>query len=247
LTVKTSDSLQLVGHWTQVDSAKATIILVHGIGACKEQFFGLAKRLATQQIEAIFVDSRAHGQSEGTYTTYGFKEKNDIALLVDQIEQMYPSRPIGIWGNSLGGAVAIQALEHDERIDFGIIESTFTELDQIIYDYMDRWFFGLGIRTLSDKALKKAGKIADFAPDQVKPIQSVRNIEQPVFFAHGSADKSISAAYGKALHDAAASTEKEFYLVEGAGHNNVANMGGTAYQKKLELFINQHVDQRLNE
>ena len=110
------------------DSIRGVMILVHGIGGCKESFLSLANRLANQGIASVLFDNRAHGQSGGQYSTYGFYEKKDISRIIDHIKEQDNQIPIGIWGNSLGGAIAIQSMEYDKRIHFGIIESTFTDM-----------------------------------------------------------------------------------------------------------------------
>lgn len=244
ITIQTQDSIQLKGYWSKSkqDSIQGVVIMVHGIGGCKEAFLGLASDLAKQGIESVFFDNRAHGQSGGLYTTYGFKEKKDIAEIVDFIKSKHPETPIGIWGNSLGGAIAIQAMEYDERIEFGIIESTFAELDQIVYDYKKRLLKGVGLRFASDIALKRAGEIADFNPKQVSPLASVKNIEQPIFIAHGDADENINYEYGQLLYEHTKSTKKEFYLVKGAGHYGLVSKGGKDYTDKIAAFLNNNLN-----
>ena len=153
--------------------------------------------MAKQGINAVVFDLRAHGKSEGEYCTYGFYEKNDISQIIDMILDENPNESIGIWGNSLGGAIAIQALELDKRLKFGVIESTFTSLRQIVYDYQKRAAKGIGVPFLCDLALQEAGKIANFDPNQVQPLNSATNIEQAVFVAHGDSDDNISVEYGK--------------------------------------------------
>ena len=202
LNGKTKENFSRSGYWikSEQDSARGIIILVHGIGGCKEHFLGLSKDLASEGIETIVFDGRAHGKSEGEFCTFGYKEKFDISKIVDEIKNKNPNLPIGIWGNSLGGAIAIQALEIENRIDFGIIESTFTELDKIVFDYKKRILKGFGIKRLSDYALNQASKIADFDFQKVKPIESVKKIEQPILMVHGDADKNISSEYGCLLY-----------------------------------------------
>lgn len=244
LNLQTKDSVQLAGYWikSQQDSAKGIIILVHGIGGCKEHFLGLAKELSQQGIESIVFDGRAHGASGGQYCTYGFYEKEDIQQIVDKIKTQAPHLKIGIWGNSLGGAIAIQALELDPRIEFGLIESTFTDLSQIVLDYKKRLLKGFGIQALSNFALKRAGEIAQFDPQQVKPIASVKNIEQPVFLAHGDADQNIKVAYGKQLFQALKSQDKELAIVKGAGHFSLYQVGGQQYKNKIMRFIYRQLE-----
>jgi alpha-beta hydrolase superfamily lysophospholipase len=241
-TVFTNDSLQLKGYYIKSKTAnpKAVMILVHGIGGCKEHFYNLAGNLATHGIASAVLDLRAHGESGGQYCTYGYYEKQDMASIVDALVTKNPATTIGIWGNSLGGAIAIQAMEYDKRIQFGIIESTFTNLDQIVYDYKKN-LLGFGIRFISDTALQEAGKIANFNPDQVKPIRSVQNIQQPIFIAHGDQDANINYSNGERLFKNAASTAKKFVLVNGAGHFDLGAVGGTAYQEKWLRFIKKHI------
>ena len=144
--IQTKDNIELNGYWSKSkqDSVRGVIIFVHGIGGCKEAYLGSASNLAEQGIASVLFDNRAHGQSSGEYSTYGFKEKQDISEIVDYIKSKNPEVPVGIWGNSLGGAIAIQAMEYDERIEFGIIESTFTDLGQIVFDYKKRFLKGIG-------------------------------------------------------------------------------------------------------
>ncbi|MFT5617192.1 MAG: hypothetical protein ACI85I_000408, partial [Arenicella sp.] len=84
VAILTKDSLKLAGYFieSQQDSTKGIIILVHGIGACKEHFLGLSASLAEKGIATFVFDGRAHGESEGNYCTYGFQEKHNISNLL---------------------------------------------------------------------------------------------------------------------------------------------------------------------
>ncbi|NUO01267.1 MAG: alpha/beta hydrolase [Saprospiraceae bacterium] len=239
LTLVVEDSIALKGYHIQAntDTTKAVIILVHGIGGCKEHFLEFAAALANLGYASVLFDNRAQGQSGGQYCTFGFYEKRDISAIVDTIRQGTPNLKIGIWGNSLGGAIAMQALEADERIAFGVVESTFADLGQIVFDYKKRYLKGLGIRFLSDYALNRAAAIAHFNPAAVCPLKSAENIEQPVLIAHGDADQAISAAYGKLLYQHLKSAEKELVIVPGGGHYDLGRTGGATYKNRLLGFL----------
>lgn len=219
-----------------LDTTYATLITHHGIGANKDQFAYRSGWLTALGLEVIVYDARAHGESEGTYCTYGFHEKKDVSSLIDMVLNENPERRIGIWGYSMGGAVAIQAMEIDKRIAFGVIESTFTDLYQIVFDYQKR-ITGIGWKGLSNHIINRSARAGKYSPQKVKPIESVRNIEQPVFVAHGGADRNIKPEYGRALFEAFKSKEKEFYLVEGAGHKNICYGGRDEYRSKVVAFL----------
>ncbi|MGJ8591376.1 MAG: alpha/beta hydrolase [Aquaticitalea sp.] len=239
IDVKTFDSINLKGYYVKSlqDKTLASIILVHGIGGCKENFTNLAIKLAQQGYDIWLFDNRAHGQSGGLYSTYGFYEKRDISEIVSTIKEETPNTKIGIWGNSLGGAISVQALADDKRIDFGIIESSFSDLRQIVYDYQKRFTYGLGLKFASDIALDEAGKIAKFNPDEIKPIQSATQITQPVLIIHGDADLNIDVKYGKALYKAIGSDEKDLLLVKKGGHYGLGETGGLDYQNRISEFL----------
>ena len=243
LTLETKDQIELKGYWIQSkqDSIRGVMILVHGIGGCKESFLSLANRLANQGIASVLFDNRAHGQSGGQYSTYGFYEKKDISRIIDHIKEQDNQIPIGIWGNSLGGAIAIQSMEYDKRIHFGIIESTFTDMGQIVYDYKKRFLKGFGLRFATDMALKRAGEIGDFNPDLVSPVDAVKSIEQPIFIAHGDADLNIKFAYRQQLYEQAKSADKEFYRVKDGGHYGLFDAGGEDYMLHIQQFIDRNL------
>lgn len=243
IDISVGENVTLNGYWIESNQneTKAIMILLHGIGGCKEHFLGLSKKLANRGISSIVFDSRAHGKSGGKYCTYGYKEKKDILEIINYIRSKSPTIPLGIWGNSMGGAIAIQALEEDIRLEFGIIESTFTELDQIVYDYQKKHLKGIGIKILTDFALKRAGEIGDFDPNMVKPINSVKNIEQPVLIAHGDSDENISFHYGKALFSELKSKHKKFIKVKDGGHYDLPIKGGINYTETIYDFIENSI------
>ena len=86
----------------------------------------------------------------------------------------------------------------------------------------------------------RAGRIAEFEPDSVAPILSARNIEQPVFVTHGTADRRINFQYGKENFDNLASTKKVFYPVEGAHHTDLWHVGGGAYFTEVLNFLDTY-------
>ncbi len=218
-----------------------TVIFLHGIGNNCSAFNRTAALLADHGWNSVLIDLRAHGESGGEFCTFGFYEEKDLARVVDFLEKERPERcrKLGVWGKSLGGAIALQCLENDPRLDFGIIESTFTDLPTIVSDYQKRYALGIRLPWASGRALEKAGEIAHFDPQTVRPLESARNIRQPVLLAHGDADERISFEYGQRIYENLASADKEFVAVHGAHHNDVHRVGGKAYMEKCLAFLDR--------
>lgn len=218
-------------------NAKGTIILLHGIRGYKEYFTNLATQLNDSGYNTLALDLRAHGSSGGDYCTYGYHEKKDIAAAIDfLLSQPQADSTIGVWGQSLGGAIALQSLAYDNRLKFGIVESTFSELETIVHDYSER-MFGFSIPWVNEYALTRASEMANFNPKEVSPITSAARITQPILIAHGTADKHISFAYGKANYDNLKSKNKIFLPIEGAVHHNVWDIGDEQYRNQVYQFL----------
>jgi uncharacterized protein len=236
-----SDSLILRGYFIHaLKRPQATVILLHGIGSCKENWLAYARILAENGFNSVVYDQRAHGKSDGDYCTFGFYEKHDVSRMIDTALTKNPRLPIGIQGASLGGAVALQALAQDKRLAFGIVESTFNTLENVVEKYGYN-YFKFKSRWLVRRILTKAAVIARFRPFEVKPVEACRHINQPILMVHGDADEKIPIEFNSDNFTALASAEKEFFVVKGAGHDNVGEVGGEAYKQKILGFLKRTI------
>ncbi|GAA4823144.1 alpha/beta hydrolase [Algivirga pacifica] len=240
------DDIPIKGNllYAEGKEVKGTIILLHGIRSGKECYTTVSKKLSVAGYHTVAIDLRGHGESGGKYCTFGIKEKQDVSALIDYLNQEEGiTDHIGVWGRSLGGAVALQAMAVDRRIVFGVVESTFSDFRKIIGDY-SRYYLNFDLKPLTAYLVNRAGAIGDFDPSKARTVEYCKQIQQPVFFAHGDADQQINIENGRINFTALASTDKEFTTIEGAGHLNVWELGGGAYFQKVLGFISRKlVDQ----
>ena len=240
LHIRTIDGLSLSAYIikSNTDTQNGTIILLHGIRANKEHFLPLAKQLADSSYNSVIIDLRAHGESEGKYCTFGFLEKYDISILVDSLYNRSDlNKNIGIWGQSLGGSIAMQSMATTPKIKYGIIESTFSDFDIIVHDYMQN-YLGFDIPFLTNYLISRASKITYFEPSDVKPYLYARKIVQPIIISHGSLDDRITIDNGLKNFNNVSSSEKEFIEIVGANHLNLWEVGGQDYFNKIFKFLN---------
>ncbi|MBA4054581.1 MAG: hypothetical protein C0490_07710, partial [Marivirga sp.] len=226
--------------FTNRERQKGTIILVHGIRASKEHFLPLCKLLSDSGYNSAIIDLRAHGESEGKYCTYGFYEKTDLRLVIDFLLKTDSlNANLGIWGQSLGGAVSLQTLAIDPRLKFGIVESTFADFRTIVHDYVDQRI-GFDIPFLTNYMIWRAEGIADFESKNVVPSKSANSITQPVLIVHGSKDDRIKYEYGLQNFNSLAGIGKEFLGCPEANHLNVWESCGEKYFENVLDFIDRN-------
>ena len=163
--------------------------------------------------------------------------KKDIKKVIDYLSEHENLNHIGIWGQSLGGAIGLQAMGFDKRIKFGIVESTFSEFKTIVNDYF-KLHAGFNFTPFSNYLTNRAGSIANFDANEANPLKYSENITQPILMVHGNQDERIDIKYGKANFSKLKSVDKEFLEIDGANHSNVWKVGGDAYFEKTIVFLN---------
>ena len=86
----------------------------------------------------LLVDQRYFGSSEGRATTLGFRERDDLKRMVDFLESR-GATSVGVFGFSLGGAVAMLTAAEDPRIRAIVAYAPFADLralGQEVYGWM---------------------------------------------------------------------------------------------------------------
>lgn len=243
LDVLVEDTLHLKGWFicAQSDKSQGTIVLLHGIGSCKESLLPLADTLAHHGFNSVIYDLRAHGESDGVNCTFGYYEKNDVVAVINYVQKnIGNSAPYAVLGHSLGAAVAVQAMAIDSCIACGIAVSTFANLRETLHDYW-RQISGIPFTLIPDIALRNSEQIASFTVDSVHPESDSRSIYRPMMIIHGTADKKISIDYGKRVYANLQSPEKKWYPLEGAGHDNLDVIGGSKYYETIVIFFLHHL------
>lgn len=237
-SIMVDDGIALSGYRIQstADDPVGTMLFLHGIGGVKEKFLEYTQYVAKLGFHCFIYDARGHGESGGQYCTFGAREKHDVVHILNYLEEMYDEKVFAIWGNSMGGAVALQAMAMEPRLLFGIVESTFADFRQIVHDYQQR-FLKLNLPWLMNPVLNRAGKIGGFNPDEVKPGEAARHITQPMLVVHGSKDERVKLAYGCTIFDNLASQDKDMYIVEGGFHHDLYEYGGEVYLNYILDFI----------
>lgn len=106
-----------------VEKPKAVVQLVHGAMEHQGRYFNLIKKLNQQGYAVVANDHRGHGRSVTDKYPKGFMNGtqellNDLVLVTDFINQLYPEVPVYMFGHSMGSMLArAYLLENDQRID----------------------------------------------------------------------------------------------------------------------------------
>jgi uncharacterized protein len=242
VTIETFDGFKL-NCWfvPQKKRSHGTIIYLHGVGDCKIGGITFARALYDIGFNIFLYDSRQHGESEGYYCTYGFYEKYDVSTVIRYLRSRKDKKigKIGIFGTSMGGAVAIQASAMNPHICAVVSECSYSALRVVFVDYQKRiiklpWHF------LRNIALVQSQKIANFKARLVSPLEDIKRIHVPILIVHGKNDTFIKPEYSKMLFKAA-NEPKQLLIIDNAGHNDVWDIGGETYKNSLIAFFKKYL------
>jgi len=199
---------------------RGTLVYLHGMADNRGSGVGVFDRFRRRGFDVIAYDSRAHGESGGTSTTYGFFEKHDLRRVIDTLDP----GPIVLVGSSLGAAVALQMAAEDSRISAVVAAEPFSDLRTVV---TERAPFFFSHDTIG-RALELAEQKAQFVVEQVNPATAARTITAPVLLVHGEADTDTPPDHSRRVFDALAGP-KRLLLVPGARHNE--SLQGNAWEE----------------
>ena len=241
-TVKTAEGIPL-SSWLLRPPCDpiGTVIMLHGVSESKIAPLPLAKHLYECCFNVFLYDSRWHGDSGGSYCTYGFYEKHDASMAITYLLSRTDLRTgkVGLFGYSMGAAVAIQTAAIDRRVAAVVAESGFARLRTIFDDYQKR-MIKLPFHYLRNIVIKRSEHLAHFRANAVAPVDAVREVRVPLLLIHGTADRLIRHEYSEEIFRNA-NEPKELWLIPGATHSDLPDSGGEEYRRRIEEFFRRHL------
>jgi hypothetical protein len=241
IEITTFDGWKLKGWLCKHINARATVIFLHGVGDCMITGIPLARLFFNHGFNVFLYDSRQHGESEGPYCTYGYYEKRDVVTVIDWLYSRADMNigALGVFGTSMGAAVAIQAAAIELRIKAVVAEAPFTDLRTITVDYQKRLTF-LPWHFLRNIALIRSQKYAKFKAYDVSPYNDIKAVKVPLLFIHGMGDQYVRPDYSRTLFERA-NQPKDILLIKGAAHVNQWEVAGPIYENRIVGFFEQYL------
>ncbi|HEX2609079.1 MAG TPA: alpha/beta fold hydrolase [Flavisolibacter sp.] len=105
---KTDDSLSIDGWYGSADQAKGCVIFLHGYTADKSVLLPEATRIRQLGYSVLLIDLRAHGNSQGRFTSFGIKETDELQKAY-QFARQKGHKNIILYGTSLGAVIILKA------------------------------------------------------------------------------------------------------------------------------------------
>lgn len=201
------------------------LVLLHGRNGRKESLLPVAERFAAAGFKCVIPDLPAHGDSPVKNVHFAAnrfeRDLPDHVLADARAFFGEPTTPAGIWGISMGGAFAVEAVARSPGTwKAMVIIASFDSLQGVVDDTLAPLpkplpgMLGMALDGMTQYR-------GDLALHKVRPDLKAENIVVPIFIAHGDRDPLISPARGHQLYDAFSSEDKTWTPVPGANHGNI--------------------------
>jgi alpha-beta hydrolase superfamily lysophospholipase len=239
LEFNSPDGTRLAGLFIPASGRKATVVIVHGLGDCKESYAEHAEFLARNGYSVFLFDLRAHGRSGGKHCTMGYQESKDILAAIHFLcENGWNEGNVYLWGVSLGATACLLAAADDGRVKGVIAESPFLSLEKTVAHHARLFFrlpkFPMVHLMLFLTRLRTGVKASEIDIESALPrLQQV-----PVLFVGGMADRRMPPETITKLCDEKPG-KKSLWLVPGARHGEPYSLAREQYEEEVLRFLSK--------
>jgi hypothetical protein len=220
VALEAEDGVRLHAWWWDAGPDAPAVLLLHGNAGHIGHRIPLAAGLVERGVSVLLLDYRGYGRSEGRPSEAGVRRDAEAGLRL-AIERAGGAERVVVFGRSLGGVLAA-GLAAESQVAGAILEAAFTSLEGIasaVYPYLPAVLF----RRLRGR---------------FDALAALGRVRAPVLVVHGTRDRIVPPAMGRALVEATAGPA-EWYPVEGADHNDPFVVGGEAYFDRLAAFVHR--------
>ncbi len=272
MTFATADGLELKGYlvnphpqpgaaertrrmWQRLEKAgvsrqnqpRGTVILHHGRGGKKENMLVIAQRLVAADLRCIVYDARGQGESGGRYSTYGWREAQDLRTILDQVDSNLSHSgeqlgPVFAFGNSMGAATVLLTLAErgETRIRAGVAVAPFADYREVVRHAIGNVTEGRCPGWLRTAIVDLASWRAGLPAAELSPATAASSIQVPVMIAHGRLDEVIPIEQASRIYQNLPGDHHIWRELPEAHHYDVLRAGGDdLYEEMIHFFLAQ--------
>jgi uncharacterized protein len=206
--------LTLRGWWIP-GTTHRTVVMVHGWTSSREEPMSRAGYLHDAGYNLLLFDLRGHGTSDGSYTTLGWAEPDDVLAAVRFAHGQDPG-PVALLGYSMGASASVEAAARGADVAAVVEDSGFASLLDVVRPAFTRTT-RLPADPFADPLLAIGAADLGFDAARVRPVDDAARLNRPLLAIVGTADTMVPPEQGYAIFRAAPGP-KRLLVVPGAGH-----------------------------
>ena len=238
LYIKSFDGLNLHAKYYEYKKGADTEILFHGYrGSAERDLSGAVQRCFSIGRNAILVDQRTSGKSEGNIITFGIKEHRDCLDWVNfAVNHFGEDVNFIISGISMGASTVLMAAGKGlpSSVKGVLADCGFTTAEEIVKKCCGDLKLPAGpVYPFIKLGAKLYGR---FDLEEYSALEGVKNCTLPVIFFHSEEDDFVPSRMSRKLYESCASP-KHLEIIEGEGHGLAYILDGERYLNAISSFF----------
>eukprot|EP00744_Colponema_vietnamica_P005448 GILI01007983.1.p1 GENE.GILI01007983.1~~GILI01007983.1.p1 ORF type:complete len:461 (-),score=77.64 GILI01007983.1:278-1660(-) len=170
------------------------VVYLHGNCGCRCDALEILHLLG-KGFSLLCYDACGSGKSDGKYVSLGFYERQDLACVMEHIEETRRATAVGLWGRSMGAVTSIMYAARDPSIKCLVLDSPFSQLRRLIFDLVKQ-HASVMPDSMTQMAVKKIrkqiAKLAQFDIDDLDAVKYGSQCSVPTFIFHGEDDDFVN-------------------------------------------------------
>jgi len=241
------DGTRLAG-WFIPASARTpapAIVLSHGWSRSRAELLPHADFLHRAGYGVLAFDYRYRGESEGAHVTMGLHEQDDLLAALDALcaRPEVDAARVGVFGMSLGGAIALLAAARDTRVRALAVEAPYAT-HRAIMTRSIRHYLHLPTFPFADIAKWMIERRLGVPVEQLEPLGVAHLISpRPLLVIADELDAVVGRAEAELVYQAAGEP-KRFWLVPGASHARAWQAAPEEYERRVREFFDEALAER---
>ena len=238
ITISSFDGCKLSARYYHVADDAPVHIMFHGYkSSCILDCSGVSQFAKQLGHNAIVVDQRSHGKSEGTVISFGINERKDCLAWIQYAMKRFGNEvPIILFGLSMGAATVLMVndLNLPRNVKGIIADCPYSSPKEIIMKVAKEMHFPPRIML---PFVWLAGRLfGHFNLFESSAIEAIKTSEIPILILHGDTDELVPHTMSQRML-ASGAKNISLELFEGAGHGLSYIIHPEQYEKTVVTFI----------
>lgn len=209
--------------------SKGTLLFFHGNAENLSSHFLMFHWLPAQGYNYFIFDYPGYGASSGKPTPEGTVEAGVAAA--EWLHLNKDSRPLIFYGHSLGGIVALRAVQEiRDKVPIRnvVVEASFSSYKKMAGNVLGRRWWTWPFQPFTRFVIND-----DYAPDSVATISPI-----PLLFIHGSDDHAVEIENTERMF-AEAKEPKEIWIIPGGHHGDLYVLRRGALREQFLAYLSK--------
>lgn len=233
-----NNGLNLYGEYYDLGFDKAVIVLSGRTESLRYGYF-FSQPYTSAGMNALVVDPRAHGYSDGKYNTVGFEESRDALAWAKFLHENYHVKSVVFHGICIGAAAGMFAITSEDCPDYvdGLVtEGMFANFGESMKNHLIErkkllfpimWCIDFWMKHYTGHSMKRG------------PVDVITKMNKPLLMIQSKLDKYSTPENAKKMFDMCPSKEKKLVLYEKGSHSMLRITDTQKYDKEIKGYLNR--------